>query len=75
MLDVMWDGSEEKLMENFEMTISKPFNELHPTLFDSMLVAGLAGAVLAAKYGKDEKELMNILKNNDALFVKEIKND
>ncbi len=75
MIDVMWNGSEEKLMETFEMAIGKSIDELNPTLLNTMQISGLAGMVLVAKYGKDEKELMKILKNSDAPFVKEIKND
>lgn len=72
MVDVMWDGSEEELMKSFEMVMVTPDDENRPTLFSLMQIAGLAGNALVLKHGKDEKELMKMLKNSDALFVKEI---
>lgn len=75
MIDVMWDGSEEELIKSFEMALATPDDENRPTLFSLMQVAGLAGNALVLKHGRDEKELMKMLKDSDALFVKEIKHD
>nr|WP_072537052.1 hypothetical protein [Anaerococcus mediterraneensis] len=72
MIDVMWDGSEEELTKSFEIALATPDDENRPTLFSLMQVAGLAGNILVLKHGKDEKELMKMLKDSDALFVKEI---
>lgn len=74
-LDEMWNKSEEELINSFEMVTATPDDENRPSLFTTMHMAGLVGTVLVAKYGKDEKELMEMLKDSDALFVKEIKND
>lgn len=46
-----------------------------PTLFTMMYMVGLIGTVLVSKYGKDENELMKVLKDSNSLFVKEIKNE
>ena len=74
-VDEMWNKSEEELINSFEMAMTTPDEENRPGLFSLMQIAGLAGTVLVAKYGKDENELMEMLKDSDALFVKEIKND
>lgn len=75
MIDVMWDGSEEELINSFEIVLATPDDEYRPTLFSLMQIAGLAGNILVLKHGKDEKELMKMLKDSNALFVKEIVND
>ena len=75
MIDVMWDGSEEELIKSFEKVMAIPDDENRPTLFSLMQVAGLAGNALVLKHGRDEKELMKMLKDSDALFVKEIKSE
>ena len=72
-IDVMWDRSEEELINNFEMVMDTPDDENRPGLFVQMQIARVIGTVLNCKYGKDENELMKMLKNSDALFVKEIK--
>ena len=74
-IDVMWDRSEEELIDNFEMIMDTPDDENRPGLFSQMQIAGVIGTVLTCKYGKDENELMKMLKDSDALFVKEIKNE
>ena len=75
MIDVMWDGSEEELIKSFEKVMATPDDENRPTLFSLMQVAGLSGNALVLKHGRDEKELMKMLKDSDALFIKEIKHD
>lgn len=74
-INTMWNSSEEGLMKKFEMVMNTPEDENPPTLFDVMQMAGLIGSVLVLKYEKDEKELMKMLKDSDALFVKEILNE
>lgn len=74
-IDVMWRDSEEDLMKRFEMELATPYDEHRPGLFSLMQIAGLIGVVLVAKHKKDEKELMKMLKDSDALFVKEIKSE
>lgn len=71
----MWDKSEEELIKSLEMVMATPDDENRPSLFTTMHMAGLVGTVLVSKYGKDENELMEMLKDSDALFVKEIKNE
>ena len=71
-IDTVWDASEEDLMKRFEMVLAIPDDERRPTLFSLIQVAGLIGAVLIVKHKKDENELMKMLKDSDALFVKEI---
>ena len=73
--DEMCNKSEEELIKSFEMVMATPDDENRPSLFTTMHMAGLVGTVLVSKYGKDENELMEMLKDSDALFVKEIKND
>ncbi|MCW6678191.1 hypothetical protein NH286_03360 [Anaerococcus sp. NML200574] len=75
LIDSMWDASEEALIKSFKTLMGTPDDENRPGLFSQMQIAGVIGTVLVSKYGKDEKELMKILKDSDALFVKEIKND
>lgn len=72
LMDEMWDKSEEELIKSLEMVMATPDDENRPSLFTTMHMAGLVGTVLVSKYGKDEKELMEMLKDSDALFVKEI---
>ena len=72
LIDTVWEASEEDLMKRLEMVLTTPDNERRPTLFGLMQITGLVGVVLVAKYKKDEKELMKMLKDSDALFVKEI---
>lgn len=74
-IDTMWNSSEEELMEYFGRVMTTPDDENRPSLFTMMQMAGLIGTVLVSKYEKDEKDLMKILKDSDALFVKEIKHD
>lgn len=74
-IDTMWDSSEEELMKHFERVMTTPDDENRPTLFSLMQMAGLIGTVLVTRHKKDENELMKMLKDSDALFVKEIKND
>lgn len=74
-IDTMWNSSEEELMEYFKRVMTTPDDENRPSLFTMMQIAGLIGTVLVSKYEKDEKELMKILKDSDAIFVKEIIND
>lgn len=74
-IEVMWDISEEELMDCYKKVLATPDDEKRPSSFTMMQMTGLIGAVLAIKYEKDENELMKILKDSDAIFVKEIKND
>lgn len=71
-VDEMWNKSEEELIKSFEMVMATPDDENRPSLFTVMHMAGLVGTVLVSKYGKDENELMKMLKDSDSLFVKEI---
>ncbi len=71
-IDIMWDISEEELMDCYKKVLATPDDEKRPSSFTMMLMTGLIGAVLAIKYEKDEDELMRILKDSDALFVKEM---
>lgn len=75
LMDDVWDASEEDLMKRFEMAMTTPDDERRPTSFSLMQITGLIGVVLVAKHKKNEKELMKMLKDSDALFVKELKND
>lgn len=75
LMDDVWEASEEDLMKRFEMALTTPDDERRPTLFGLMQITGLIGVVLVAKHKKDEKELMKILKDSDALFVKEIRHE
>lgn len=72
LMDDVWEADEEDLMERFEMVLATPDDEYRPTSFSLMQITGLIGAVLIAKHRIDEKELMKMLKDSDALFVKEI---
>lgn len=72
LMDDVWEASEEDLMKRFEMVLATPDDEYRPTSFSLMQITGLIGVVLVTKYKKDENELMKMLKNSDALFVKEI---
>ena len=71
-VDTAWKQSEEELIKNFETALATPDDENAPSLFTLMQVTGLIGTVLVSKYRIDEKELMKMLKDSDALFVKEI---
>lgn len=72
LMDDVWEASEEDLMKRLEMVLTTPDDEYRPTLFSLMQITGLIGVVLVAKHKKDEKELMKMLKDSDALFIKEI---
>lgn len=74
-IDVAWERSEEELIDNFEMVTNIPDDDIRYGLFDQIIIVGTIGTVLTCKYGKDENELMKMLKDSDALFVKEIKNE
>lgn len=74
-IDVAWERSEEELINNFEMVTNIPDDDIRYGLFDQIIIVGTIGTVLTCKYGKDENELMKMLKDSDALFVKEIKNE
>ena len=74
-VDKMWNKSEEELIKSFEMVMATPDDEDCSSLFTMMHMVGLVGTVLVSKYGKDEKELMKMLKDSDALFVKEIRHE
>lgn len=74
-VDSAWSKSEEELIKSFKKALTTPDDENVPSLFTLMQITGLIGTVLVSKYGKDEKELMKMLKDSDALFVKEIIND
>lgn len=71
-IEFMWEECEEDLMEHYKKVLATPDDEHRPSLFTMMQMAGLIGAILDIKYGKDENELMRILKDSDALFVKEM---
>lgn len=71
-IEAMWIESEEDLIECYKKVLATPDDEKRPSSFTMMQMVGLIGAILAIKYGKDENELMKILKDSDALFVKEI---
>lgn len=71
-VDTAWNKSEEELIKSFKKVLATPDDENRPSLFTMIHAAGLIGTVLVSKYGKDEKELMKMLKDSDALFVKEI---
>ena len=72
LMDDVWEADEEDLMERYKTILATPDDENRPTLFSLMQITGLIGVVLVAKHKKDEKELMKMLKDSDALFVKEI---
>lgn len=74
-VNAMWNKSEEELIEDFKLELITPNDEDCPTVFTMMYMMGLIGTILVSKYGKDEKELMKMLKDSDSLFVKEIKNE
>lgn len=67
-----WNKSEEELIKSFKEVLATPDDENRPSLFTMIHMAGLIGVVLVTKYKKDEKELMKMLKDSNALFVKEI---
>lgn len=74
-IEIMWKDSEEDLMVRFKEVLATPDDEYRPTFFTMMQMAGLIGAVLIMKYGKDENELMKMLRDGDAIFLKETKHD
>lgn len=71
-VDTAWNKSEEELIKSFKKVLATPDDENRPSLFIMIHAAGLVGIVLVSKYGKDENELMKMLKDSDSLFVKEI---
>lgn len=74
-VDTAWNKSEEELIKSFKEVLATPDDENRPSLFTMIHMAGLIGVVLVTKYKKDEKELMKMLKDSNALFVKEIVNE
>lgn len=74
-IEVSWEDSEEELMERFKRLIATPNDEMSPGPFAVMQTVGLVGTVLARKHGKNEDELMRLLKESNVNFVKEIIND
>ncbi|WP_311482208.1 hypothetical protein [uncultured Anaerococcus sp.] len=74
-IEAIWMECEEDLIERYKKVLATPDDEKRPSSFTMMQMTGLIGAVLAIKYEKDENELMRILKDSDAIFVKEIKNN
>ena len=74
-IKVSWEDSEEELMERFKRLIATPNDEMNPGPFAVMQAVGLVGTVLAGKHGKNEDELMRLLKESNVSFVKEILND
>lgn len=74
-IKVSWEDSEEELMERFKRLIATPNDEMNPGPFAVMQTVGLVGTVLAGKHGKNEDELMRLLKESNVNFVKEIIND
>ena len=74
-IEVSWEDSEEELMERFKRLIATPNDEMNPGPFAVMQTVGLVGTVLARKHGRNEDELMRLLKESNVNFVKEILND
>lgn len=72
-IDASWDKSETELMKLLIDFINTPNNEENPGPFALMQVVGLTGTVLSMKFKVDEKELMQLLKDSNVNFVKEIK--
>ena len=74
-IEVSWEDREEELMERFKRLIATPNDEMNPGPFAVMQTVGLVGTVLARKHGRNEDELMRLLKESNVNFVKEILND
>ena len=71
-VDTIWNKSKEELIKSFKKALATPDDENRPSLFFMIHTVGLIGTVLVSKYGKDENELMKMLKDSNALFVKRL---
>lgn len=71
-----WDLSEGELVNKYAETITE-FSTRADTAsyFSQMFIVSALGEVLSAKYDHDEKILIDLLKDKDLGFIKEIKND
>lgn len=74
-VDISYCNSKEELMDRFINLINTPDDENNPGPFALMQAVGLTGMVLASRYNVDEKALMELVKDSNVNFIREIKND
>lgn len=66
---------EDELLARFKEAIREPVEGNSDGMFGLMFVIGTLGVVLSTKYRKSEKELMELIKDANGDFIKELRND
>ena len=71
-IDIAWSDSEDELMEKFHIALTTPNDDNNPGPFTVMQSVGTFGAALETRYHVDRDKLMQILRDSDLEFVKEL---
>lgn len=71
-IDIAWSDSEDELMERFHKALAIPNDDENPGPFAVMQTVGTLGVALEARYHVDRDKLMQILRDSDPEFVKEL---
>lgn len=71
-IDIAWSDSEDELMEKFHKVLATPNDDKNPGPFTVMQAVGTLGTALETRYHVDTDKLIQILKDSDLEFVKEL---
>lgn len=71
-IDVAWSDSEDELTERFHKALTTPNDDRNPGPFTLMQAVGTLGVALETRYHVDRDKLMQILKDSDLEFVKDL---
>ena len=74
-VDQAFEMDEEELLSKFKGAACESLEDKSSGMFGLMFLIGACGAVLSTKYEKNEKELIELIKETNGDFIKELQND
>ena len=74
-VDKAFEMDEEELLSKFKDASCDPLGDKSAGIFGSMFLIAVSGTVLSTKYEKNEKELIELIKETNGDFIKGLQND
>lgn len=74
-IDQAFEMDEEELLSEFKDAACDSLEDKSSGMFGVMFLIGVCGAVLSIKYERNEKELIELIKETKGDFIKELQND
>ena len=70
-----FEMDEEELLSKFKDAACDSLGDKSSGMFGLMFLIGACGSVLSTKYERSEKELIELIKETNGDFIKELQND